>query len=306
MEAARQVARLGWLTGDGDLISLASGQISEEQWRKWQSPRADWRTTPPGGTASTRRPFASRYLLREARATPGLRGDSLLLLVVQLLRTGRRGDVDAHLAEYITDIERIGPRPTTAVHRELIEALLARHDDRIDAVESRADALLEATMTTGYASDHSGRVGAVGRDGATPWRRRACRVAVRRGARGSAGGSATSPASSRILKSSTRPSNVSAANSRRRSTRATRSSIMDAVEFARRARGERGRPSYGWASLTATETKVAELVVQGLSNEEVARRLLMSPATAKTHLTHIYAKIGAANRTELAARWHDR
>ena len=82
--------------------------------------------------------------------------------------------------------------------------------------------------------------------------------------------------------------------------------MLDAVEFARRARGERGRPSFGWASLTATETKVAELVAQGLSNEQVARRLLMSPATAKTHLTHIYAKVGASNRTELAARWRDR
>jgi predicted ATPase/class 3 adenylate cyclase/DNA-binding CsgD family transcriptional regulator len=76
-----------------------------------------------------------------------------------------------------------------------------------------------------------------------------------------------------------------------------------AVEFARRARGERGRPTVGWGSLTPTEQKVAELVAEGLTNEQIARRLLMSPATVKTHLTRIFAKAGVANRTELAVRW---
>ena len=77
----------------------------------------------------------------------------------------------------------------------------------------------------------------------------------------------------------------------------------DAVEFARRARGERGRPTVGWGSLTPTEQKVAELVAEGLTNEQIARRLLMSPATVKTHLTRIFAKTGVGNRTELAVRW---
>jgi DNA-binding CsgD family transcriptional regulator len=79
-------------------------------------------------------------------------------------------------------------------------------------------------------------------------------------------------------------------------------SLDAAVELARRARGERGRSQFGWASLTATEAKVAELVATGLSNEHVARTMLMAPATVKTHLTHIYTKTGATNRTELAAR----
>jgi DNA-binding NarL/FixJ family response regulator len=42
-------------------------------------------------------------------------------------------------------------------------------------------------------------------------------------------------------------------------------------------------------------------VVDGLTNPEVASRLFISRATVKTHLSHIYAKLGVANRTELAA-----
>ena len=77
--------------------------------------------------------------------------------------------------------------------------------------------------------------------------------------------------------------------------------IEDAIEYARRARGERGRPNHGWASLTPTEQRVTELVAQGHTNDQVAERLLMSPTTVKTHLSHVFAKLGVANRTELAA-----
>jgi DNA-binding CsgD family transcriptional regulator len=78
-------------------------------------------------------------------------------------------------------------------------------------------------------------------------------------------------------------------------------SLDDAVAYASRARGPRGRPSYGWASLTPTELDVVRLVTDGLTNPEVGRRLFITRATVKTHLSHIYAKLGVANRTELAA-----
>ena len=41
-------------------------------------------------------------------------------------------------------------------------------------------------------------------------------------------------------------------------------------------------------------------MADGLSNPEVGRRLFMSRGTVKTHLSHVYAKLGVANRTELA------
>lgn len=80
----------------------------------------------------------------------------------------------------------------------------------------------------------------------------------------------------------------------------TRLSLDQAVKYARRARGSRGRPSAGWASLTPTELEVTALIAEGLSNPEIATRLLMGRGTVKTHLAHIYAKVGVANRTELA------
>ncbi|MGW6201487.1 helix-turn-helix transcriptional regulator [Kribbella sp. NPDC055110] len=78
-------------------------------------------------------------------------------------------------------------------------------------------------------------------------------------------------------------------------------SLDEAVAYARRTRGARGRPSSGWASLTPTEEQVVALAVEGLSNPEIGERLFMSRGTVKTHLAHVYAKLGVSNRTELAS-----
>jgi predicted ATPase/DNA-binding CsgD family transcriptional regulator len=77
--------------------------------------------------------------------------------------------------------------------------------------------------------------------------------------------------------------------------------VAEVVAYARRARGKRGRPSSGWDSLTPTEESVVRLVTDGLSNPDIAARLFMSRSTVKTHLSHVYAKLGVTNRTELAS-----
>jgi DNA-binding CsgD family transcriptional regulator len=79
-----------------------------------------------------------------------------------------------------------------------------------------------------------------------------------------------------------------------------RLSLDDAVAYAQRGRGERKRPSTGWASLSPAELQVVHLVKDGLTNADIARRLFISPRTAQTHLSHIFAKLGIASRTELA------
>jgi predicted ATPase/DNA-binding CsgD family transcriptional regulator len=76
--------------------------------------------------------------------------------------------------------------------------------------------------------------------------------------------------------------------------------LDDVVAFVRRTRGARGRPSSGWGSLTPTELEVVKLAAEGCSNPEIGTRLFMSRGTVKTHLAHVYAKLGIANRTELA------
>lgn len=67
-------------------------------------------------------------------------------------------------------------------------------------------------------------------------------------------------------------------------------------------RGPRRRPERGWASLTATEQAVSRLVAEGLTNSAVARQLYISPHTVNTHLRHVFAKLGVANRVALAAQ----
>ena len=78
-------------------------------------------------------------------------------------------------------------------------------------------------------------------------------------------------------------------------------SVGDAIANAARGRGERRRPTTGWASLTPSELEVARLVGQHLSNPEIAAQLFVSRATVKTHLVHIFGKLGIDSRSELAA-----
>jgi ATP/maltotriose-dependent transcriptional regulator MalT len=85
-----------------------------------------------------------------------------------------------------------------------------------------------------------------------------------------------------------------------------RLALDQGVEYARRARGRRGRPATGWSSLTPTELEVVRLVAEGLTNPQIGARLFMSRGTVKTHLSHIFTKLDTANRTELAAAAIDR
>lgn len=73
-----------------------------------------------------------------------------------------------------------------------------------------------------------------------------------------------------------------------------------AIAYAQRRRGERKRPSSGWAALTPTERDVVRLVSEGLANKDIATRLFVSPRTVQTHLTHVYRKLGLRSRVQLA------
>ncbi|MFB7497560.1 LuxR C-terminal-related transcriptional regulator [Streptomyces sp. NPDC056161] len=70
------------------------------------------------------------------------------------------------------------------------------------------------------------------------------------------------------------------------------------VPHQRTASGQAPRTATG--ELTAREREVARLVAQGLSNREVAERLVISKRTADTHVERILAKLGVTSRTQIA------
>ncbi|MEU7722199.1 response regulator transcription factor [Streptomyces tibetensis] len=58
--------------------------------------------------------------------------------------------------------------------------------------------------------------------------------------------------------------------------------------------------------LSAREREVLALVARGTSNREIARELFISEATVKTHLTHLYAKLGVNDRAAAVATAYQR
>jgi DNA-binding CsgD family transcriptional regulator len=215
-----------------------------------------------------------------------------------LLAAGRIHDARQHLAEWSAAVESFGSPPLPEASCRLWTALVRRAvgDDwldaahgvleladphgfrllRVDALELVAEALVargdpvSAARVLGAAISERTRTGYVGR-----WR--------------------PDPEASAQAHAAVAEAQPSAFEEGRSMDTA------DVVEWLRRTRGERGRPSHGWDGLTPTERRVVELVGEGLPNAEIAGRLLMGVTTVKTHLTHVFAKLGVTNRTELAA-----
>ncbi|MEU5870341.1 response regulator transcription factor [Glycomyces sp. NPDC047369] len=69
------------------------------------------------------------------------------------------------------------------------------------------------------------------------------------------------------------------------------------AEFAGRV--ARPEPSSRLGALTERETEVLKLVATGMSNDEIAKTLFLSPATAKTHVSRIMSKLAARDRAQL-------
>jgi DNA-binding NarL/FixJ family response regulator len=69
------------------------------------------------------------------------------------------------------------------------------------------------------------------------------------------------------------------------------------AEFA--ARAKEPQAIKGLEELTDREREVLALVAEGLSNDEIGERLIVSPATAKTHVSRAMGKLGARDRAQL-------
>ena len=77
--------------------------------------------------------------------------------------------------------------------------------------------------------------------------------------------------------------------------------VLRGAGIRRGRRGSRGRPQFGWDSLTPTERTVASLVAEGMSNPQIGDRMYISHRTVQTHLAHVFAKLGLTSRAQLAA-----
>jgi DNA-binding NarL/FixJ family response regulator len=75
--------------------------------------------------------------------------------------------------------------------------------------------------------------------------------------------------------------------------------VRQLLSEQRAAIGQRGLGRGELDELTERETEVLALVAEGLSNLEIAERLVISPATAKTHVSRAMLKLGASHRAQL-------
>lgn len=75
------------------------------------------------------------------------------------------------------------------------------------------------------------------------------------------------------------------------------------AEFA--SRTKKPHPAAELDVLTEREREVMRLVAEGLSNQEIAGELYMSPATARTHVSRAITKLGLRDRTQLVVRAYE-
>lgn len=73
-------------------------------------------------------------------------------------------------------------------------------------------------------------------------------------------------------------------------------------ERRRATTGSRGEVDHPIETLTQREAEVIRLMALGKKNPEIARELVISPATAKTHVQRIIAKLGASDRTQAVVK----
>ncbi|GAB3400102.1 ATP-binding protein [Flindersiella endophytica] len=80
-----------------------------------------------------------------------------------------------------------------------------------------------------------------------------------------------------------------------------RVAVAQAIEQGERRRRASGQQLTGWAALTRREQEVAVLVADGMSNRQIAERLVVSKRTIDSHIEHILGKLTYSSRAQIAS-----
>jgi ATP/maltotriose-dependent transcriptional regulator MalT len=237
--------------------------------------------------------------------TPPARSGALAVLAEAEVAAGRLDEARAHAAELV-QICRPGDDAGASFPHQLPEALLvvASLDliaGELGRAEASAHEALVAAQTIGARNrmvdaleaiaSTIGEIGSVGEAARLVGATEAARAATGYGRRFAARDSGAT-----ALRSAMGDEAFEAAAREGRTL-----TLEEAVEYARRGRGGRKRPTTGWASLTPIEAQVVDLVRRGMTNADIGTRLFVSPRTVQAHLSRIYTKLGVNGRTALAA-----
>ena len=296
-------AYLATLADDPQMLETCAGGLRHREVPQVYAPLRLWATSLQA-MAAERWDDAADDAARTWEGNSGngvLQGLFALPLVAAHLAAGRVDDARRFIERWSDEVERLGNRPLHAATLYWCQALLGLVEADEGAALRSSHALLDIATANGFAfvvPDALEMIAEVcDRQGLTV---RAAQLAgaaagerQRIGCLGRFRGVTVAGAAMVAHLAEAEPEAYAAGRA---------STVADAVELARRARGQRGRPTRGWDSLTPTERRVVDLVAEGLGNGDIATQLLMSVPTVKSHLTHVFTKLGIANRTELAAQ----
>lgn len=92
---------------------------------------------------------------------------------------------------------------------------------------------------------------------------------------------------------------------RRSCGRQGRASLADERAFFAAGPGASTAALEAFPGLTEREREILDLVARGLTNAEIARRLVVSDKTVRNHVSNVFAKLQVAGRAEAVARARD-
>lgn len=238
--------------------------------------------------------------LSTAAGVPFLTAEALSLLGVAELRRDRPEQAAATFdaAEHAARDRWIVPWTATLLGR----AELARRTGDIGRAHTVAHEALETAIRSGLTPLAVESLGLLALT--TPFGRAAEAIYLHSGARalrartGALWSMALGTAQVDYVPSSAELSEADLVSAEERGRCAT---LEEAVAFAQRGRGQRGRPTFGWDSLSPVQLEVVRLVAAGLTNRQIGEELFISPRTVQSHLRDVFPRVGVSTRGELAA-----